>query len=77
MNLPCPSLEDNQLSLLKKGGDTTLQTDKQQQPKEIWSTPHLTVHGTVEKITAEEFCDKKFGGADGYTFQQQAIYCGS
>ncbi len=52
-----------------------LQTNKQGQPKKNWNTPRLIIHGTVEKITTQEGCDKNYGESDGYTFLSNPIYC--
>jgi len=37
-------------------------TKTNSQTKKVWTTPQLTVHGTVEKITTQ---DKTIGGNDG------------
>ena len=44
-------------------------------PKQQWSTPVLTRYGSFE--TATQGCDKRLGGADGFTFMGQAIVCAS
>lgn len=43
--------------------------------KKEWATPSLTLHGNVETITHGS--DKKYGGADGYTFSYPPIYSAS
>jgi hypothetical protein len=36
-----------------------------------WDQPRLTVLGDVETLTLAK--DKRFGGADGFTFENQSI----
>jgi hypothetical protein len=43
--------------------------------RKTYVAPQLTVHGTVEEITAG--CDKTLGDADGFTFMGQSIVCSS
>jgi hypothetical protein len=38
--------------------------------KRLYTTPQVTVHGTLEELTKQ---DKDLGGSDGFTFQQQPI----
>ena len=47
--------------------------------KKVYSTPELTVHGSVEEITRATCTNKNLGGSDGWTFQNQQIQwqCGS
>lgn len=40
---------------------------RQPQTKKVWTTPQLTVHGPVEKLTGQTI--KQFGAADGYTYE--------
>jgi hypothetical protein len=39
--------------------------------KRPYTTPQVTVHGTLEEITKQ---NKDLGGADGITFQQQPVF---
>ena len=39
--------------------------------KRLYTTPQVTVHGTLEEITKTQ--DKMLGGSDGFTFMQQPI----
>jgi hypothetical protein len=34
--------------------------------KKTYTTPRLTLHGTLEELTKQQ--DKKFGATDGFTF---------
>jgi hypothetical protein len=44
--------------------------------KKDWSSPELTVYGTIDRITGD--CTlKKFGATDGFTFQGTPITCAS
>jgi len=38
--------------------------------KRLYTTPRVTVHGSLEEITKQ---NKDFGGQDGITFQQQPV----
>lgn len=46
-----------------------------QAEKKTYVAPQLTVHGTVQQITAG--CDKTLGSSDGFTFMGQAVVCAS
>jgi hypothetical protein len=41
--------------------------------KQQWIEPSIRRYGTFESVTAT--CDKRLGGADGFTFMGQAIIC--
>jgi hypothetical protein len=41
--------------------------------KSQYTTPRLTVYGTLEELTKS--CDKTYGSADGFTFQGQTVIC--
>jgi hypothetical protein len=40
-----------------------------------YEAPAVTILGKIEVLTL--FCDKAFGGSDGFTFQQSPISCSS
>jgi hypothetical protein len=43
-----------------------------------YEAPAVTILGKVEQLTlAGDFCDKNYGGSDGFTFQQNPISCNS
>ncbi|MBE9533967.1 MAG: hypothetical protein IMF03_03135 [Proteobacteria bacterium] len=44
--------------------------------KQLWSTPRLTVFGSIEKIT-KDIPPKQFGGSDGAVYQSQNVGWGS
>lgn len=44
-------------------------------PKPVYQPPALVELGTLYDLTL--FCDKTWGGADGFTFQQIPIHCTS
>ena len=39
--------------------------------KRRYTTPQVTVHGTLEQLTKQT--NKDLGGSDGFTFQQQPV----
>jgi hypothetical protein len=41
--------------------------------KAQYTTPRLTVYGTLEELT--KACDKTWGSSDGFTFQGQPAVC--
>ena len=47
----------------------------QQTPKQEWVAPKVQRYGTFESAT--QYCDKKYGVADGFTMEGQAIVCAS
>ena len=47
----------------------------QDAPKQEWVTPMVQRFGTFEEAT--QYCNKQYGGADGFTFQGVAITCAS
>lgn len=44
--------------------------------KQSWSTPRLTVFGSLEKIT-KDIPAKQYGGSDGAVYQSQTVGWGS
>ena len=42
--------------------------------KKVYSTPELTVHGSVEEITRAQCMNKEPGGSDAFTVAQQAVH---
>jgi hypothetical protein len=40
-----------------------------------YQSPNLRVLGTVEEMT--QYCDKRLGGSDGFTFMGQPVVCRS
>ena len=40
-----------------------------------YESPALRVLGTVEEMT--QYCDKRLGGSDGFTFMGQPVVCRS
>lgn len=49
-----------------KGGWREMQTKKRQ-----YTTPQLTVHGTLEEVTKQQ--NKTYGSSDGFLFQGVSI----
>jgi|LGVE01.1.fsa_nt_gb hypothetical protein len=45
--------------------------------KQPWSTPRLTVFGSLEKITKNSIPQKQFGGSDGAAWNSQTVGWGS
>ena len=48
---------------------------RMQEVKKEWVAPEVQRYGTFESAT--QYCDKQFGGADGFTFMGNAIVCAS
>jgi hypothetical protein len=48
-----------------------MHTELEKAGKKFYATPQLTVHGTVEEITAAQ--NKDYGPSDGFTFQGVSI----
>ena len=46
-----------------------------QNSKPVWTSPRVQRYGTFQEKT--QYCDKRFGGSDGFTFIGQAIMCAS
>jgi hypothetical protein len=42
-----------------------------------YESPAFVELGTLQELTLSDFCDKKLGGADGFTFVGQPITCTS
>jgi hypothetical protein len=42
-----------------------------------YESPALVELGTLQELTLSDFCDKKLGGTDGFTFMGLAITCNS
>jgi len=40
--------------------------------KKVYSTPRLTVHGTIQQLTMDQ--NKDLGGSDGFLFQSSPIH---
>ena len=50
----------------------------EQKPKPAYRPPALVELGTLHDLTLDtRYCDKSFGGSDGFTFQQVPIHCTS
>ncbi len=47
--------------------------EKETRPK--WIAPQIHKYGTFEQKT--QYCDKTFGGSDGFTFMGSGIVCAS
>jgi hypothetical protein len=43
--------------------------------KRPYTVPQLTVHGTLEELT--QYCDKRLGFKDGFTFEGAQVVCRS
>ncbi len=56
------------------GGYRVTEVNKKAQS---WSVPSIRRYGTFEAATQRYGCDKNLGATDGFTFQGQAIACGS
>ena len=39
----------------------------------VWCIPELTVYGSVEQITQQDWNDKKLSGDDGFTWECEPV----
>ena len=66
-----PSEKERSMNSMNSMNSTNGTNGTLQKQKRPYTTPVLTVHGTLEELT--KTTDKKFGPTDGFTFEGNPI----